>query len=383
MKVLLYSLLYHKAKEGFWVYSVLIVDDIDVMRLQLRRLKVWGKKTGFEIVDEAKNGYDALLKLQASPVDLVITDIKMPEIDGIELTRLIIQQRLAHCVVLLSDYTDFNHARQGFLNGAFDFIGRAVDEDEVHQLLMRVSEYLTNLRNFQEQFKRLESIVEEHIQNLHPANHIIKIVEYIEAGSSVAIEVVENMVQSVSTSLDHDFTRARQIITKAISEIVEAVLNKNSWISLFRDVASLKNVDFSKCQDEEVLIEKAKAVIEILMRFMTQFLLRGVTYPLVRQVCQYTLQNFNHELSVNSIAKGLYISQNYLSVLFKEKTGLILTDYLTMIKIERAKKLILDNQLKNYEVAQQVGYKDNEYFSKLFKKYEGLSPTEFRLSKSK
>lgn len=55
----------------------MIVDDMEIVRLQLKRLKIWGEVSGFEITNEARNGHEALQKLQSNPVDLVITDIRM------------------------------------------------------------------------------------------------------------------------------------------------------------------------------------------------------------------------------------------------------------------------------------------------------------------
>ena len=73
------------------MFKVLIVDDLEILRYDLKRMKVWSETKDFVIAGEAQNGKDALEKLRASSYDLLITDIKMPVIDGIELLMFLVQ----------------------------------------------------------------------------------------------------------------------------------------------------------------------------------------------------------------------------------------------------------------------------------------------------
>ncbi|HZK26497.1 MAG TPA: helix-turn-helix transcriptional regulator, partial [Thermoclostridium sp.] len=74
----------------------------------------------------------------------------------------------------------------------------------------------------------------------------------------------------------------------------------------------------------------------------------------------------------------VYVSTSYLSRMFKKELGVNFIDYLNGLRVEKAKELLIDSQYKTYEVAEEVGISDAHYFSRLFKKYEGISPTEFR-----
>ncbi|HNU80766.1 MAG TPA: response regulator, partial [Bacillota bacterium] len=73
---------------------IMIVDDVDIVRKELKRLKLWGDKTGFVISGEACNGHEALEKLEESKFDMVITDIRMPKVDGMELLKEITRRKL-------------------------------------------------------------------------------------------------------------------------------------------------------------------------------------------------------------------------------------------------------------------------------------------------
>ncbi|MNL81897.1 HTH-type transcriptional regulator YesS [compost metagenome] len=73
------------------------------------------------------------------------------------------------------------------------------------------------------------------------------------------------------------------------------------------------------------------------------------------------------------------LSPSYVSKLFRQQTGLTMTDYLIAVRMEKAKQFLTDYpQLKNYEVSSMLGYSDPVYFNKLFKKTVGLTPKEYK-----
>ncbi|WP_337102116.1 helix-turn-helix domain-containing protein [Paenibacillus sp. YIM B09110] len=87
------------------------------------------------------------------------------------------------------------------------------------------------------------------------------------------------------------------------------------------------------------------------------------------------------QASLHYVADKVFITPAYLSALFKSKMGVTFIEYLTRIRISNAKKLLKQTHMKNYEVAERVGYHDSRYFSQIFKKKVGLSPSEFRDAK--
>lgn len=100
---------------------------------------------------------------------------------------------------------------------------------------------------------------------------------------------------------------------------------------------------------------------------------------LIYQAFEYIEQNYHDpSLSLSSIAQQLYVSPSYLSNLFKRKCEMNFVDYVTRLRMENAKRLLASTELKTYEVASRVGYKDPQYFSNSFKKYTGMTPSEFR-----
>ncbi len=86
----------------------------------------------------------------------------------------------------------------------------------------------------------------------------------------------------------------------------------------------------------------------------------------------------NPDLSLTQLCRELAVSKSYFSPLFKAHTGMTFVEYLTAVRMERAKELIASEDLKSYEVAERVGFNDAHYFSLTFKKQTGVTPTEYR-----
>jgi two-component system, response regulator YesN len=92
---------------------------------------------------------------------------------------------------------------------------------------------------------------------------------------------------------------------------------------------------------------------------------------------KYIIKNCMETIKLKDVAKSLNISAGYLSSIFPKYTGMCFTDYVNKIKIEEAKKMLKDGQQKIYEISYLLGYENACYFSKIFKKIAGCSPTEF------
>jgi len=102
--------------------------------------------------------------------------------------------------------------------------------------------------------------------------------------------------------------------------------------------------------------------------------------PLIIKACTIIHDNLSHEISLEELSRRVEISPFYFSKLFKEETGENFIDYITMARMQKAKDLLRDKTLSIKEISGASGYSDPNYFSKLFKKIMGLTPTEYRLS---
>ena len=87
------------------------------------------------------------------------------------------------------------------------------------------------------------------------------------------------------------------------------------------------------------------------------------------------------DLSLNSICSYLNISTSYFSTIFKDLTGETFTEVLIRTRMEKAKELLENTTMKNYEIAEKVGFSDESYFSKVFKKMTGMTPMNYMKSR--
>lgn len=90
----------------------------------------------------------------------------------------------------------------------------------------------------------------------------------------------------------------------------------------------------------------------------------------------YIHEHYAEELTLAELSDKVFISRNHLSIIFKNITGETFNNYLTRVRIEKARELLMERNMLVYEVAERVGYKNIPYFSTLFKKIIGMNPTE-------
>ncbi|MCK5248707.1 MAG: response regulator, partial [Spirochaetaceae bacterium] len=124
--------------------KILLVDDETFPRQSLRDLQVWNKE-GCEFVAEASNGRDALKVLSERNIDLLITDVRMPVMDGIELARAVRKNYPTVRVVVLSAFGDFHVVKDSFRTGVYDYFLKAeIDEIQIHDLIIRIRDEISS-----------------------------------------------------------------------------------------------------------------------------------------------------------------------------------------------------------------------------------------------
>jgi YesN/AraC family two-component response regulator len=124
---------------------------------------------------------------------------------------------------------------------------------------------------------------------------------------------------------------------------------------------------------EQLLLELAEELTEILRNM----LLKG-SQSLIHKVNLYIQNNYNQDITLNSMAEIFYISPNYLSTLFNEKNGMNLKDYINKLRIEKSKEYLHDTNMKITEISRKVGFGQISYFGSVFKKLEHCTPKQWR-----
>lgn len=135
------------------------------------------------------------------------------------------------------------------------------------------------------------------------------------------------------------------------------------------EISRCDTVEEIKSWVKELLRNAASQIFELKNNRNVEF---------VKKAMEYINKNYFKNLTVQDVAENIYLTPNYLSNIFKQETGKTVLEYITKTKIQFAQEFLKDPDLKTSEVAEMVGYKDPKYFSQLFKKYTGLTPSGYR-----
>lgn len=359
------------------MYSVLLVDDVKLSLNELRSMNVWGEISGFEIAGEASNGREALKLLYEKPMDVVITDIRMPVVDGIELTRKALESKLTKCVVLMSQFSDFEYARQGFTNGAIEYLLKPICEDDFLKMLHKAASYIKQKNLEKSNIEYLQNLLADNVQEHFPAAELRKLVSSIAEGRDQSAAIATKMLESTWAGVNYNSLKTAYIYNSVVEGLLDAVIRDFPWLQKLSGITALYKTDFSECRELADIKDKLLKIVSSISSVIRKFELEADNNVMIKNACKIILDNVDMDISLSKIAKKLFISKSYLSMLFKEKTGLNVVDYITYVKVERAKILLEDRSLKNYEIASKLSYSD-EYFTKLFKRVVGMTPTMYR-----
>ncbi len=352
------------------MYRTLLVDDRDIYILELKRLDVWGDKSGFQVAGKASDGVCALKMLREEHYDLVMTDICMPKLDGLRLLQEIKKEKLCSCVVLLSEYSSFEYARSGLQLGAFDYILKPAGAKSVSQMLQRANEYLREMEIGYElpddSNKNTEEIFYPEVEERNILRNIGMLDELVPGQ-------FYNTAQSVLQLYGSAEPRGACVIRRLYLNILSAIFEKYAWLQLYLDSGSFikRTIDRDSAGYRDALGE--------IFDFIRQHLPAGIK-GVLQDICGFILQNPETEINLSSVAEKFFMNHTYLSNTFRQKTGLKFNDYLTAVRMSRAGYLLEHSTMKIYEISNSLGYRDTDYFNRLFKKTRGKTPTDCRKS---
>ncbi len=137
------------------MFRLLLVDDEPIMKIAFRKL-INGNKKGFKLVGTASNGLEALQFVDKQPIDIIVTDLKMPHMNGIKLIKALKNNKFDGSILVLSSYSDFDLVREALLAGAQDYILKGnLTADILLNQLEKASENIDKIRKEVTQYDRI------------------------------------------------------------------------------------------------------------------------------------------------------------------------------------------------------------------------------------
>ena len=159
-------------------------------------------------------------------------------------------------------------------------------------------------------------------------------------------------------------------ISPYILETTEDVWNLRNQSEIMRNI----EFDSMEVTAKKYFLDDSKKLSEI----MNEKSNINSNSTVIRLAKDYIINNFNKNITLKDVAEEVFLSQNYLSELFKKETGEGFYDFISRYRIRKAKEILITTNLKIYEVAERVGYNDSITFGRAFKKLTGVTPNSYR-----
>jgi len=404
--------------------KVFLVDDEIVIREGIRTSFPWDK-TEYVLVGEAPDGEMALPMIRDTQPDILITDIRMPFMDGIALCAAVRSQMPWIGIIILSGYDDFEYARKGIQLGVREYILKPVTAEELKQVLDRVSEAMRKERR-ERASRRPESdqrfVREKMLSSLYSEDQregdartvveqlrgmgvnlaapryavIDAAFEPLESGYAGLRELADGSGGIVHVSPcrtggrvlvlgdnDQDAEERAYAFAASISTELEQIGCGGIRISIGEIVEGPEQIYQSLKSARHirhVLTDQAEQAPRIVgaREFSEGSGERSaaVTAARARMFLAEHFQDGN--LMLQDAAAAVGMSNSRFSTVFAQECGRTFTEYLTNLRLEKAKELLTTTDRRSSQIALEVGYNDSHYFSYLFKKNVGMTPGEYR-----
>ena len=366
------------------MYQVLLVENEERTREQASSYPLW--KHGFyRLAGVAVNGKDALETMAVNRYDIVIADVTMPVMGGLELCRQIRDGGYSSCVILAGPQNDFYCAREGMRLGAVDYIEKPYSEEKLTEALF---------------FAGRSRLVPEEDKGIRFYRKLLENPEQADVG----VLVRELCAEAKKGCLNPE-TELRGRVLDILEQIWQKMEEEALWLRFLDPVDipdgsgrfcgklskklsekwSGKEEDFGELEIQKMESEGAK-IRQFAEQVITEFLERIRRYELatpdslVNRIAGIVEQNASMENIQEYLEQQLDLSRDYMGKRFRRRTGVTISDYCMRMRMEKAKGMLRGTNKKVYEISEELGYATVDYFTKLFKNYTGYTPAGYRKS---
>lgn len=365
------------------MYHLLIVDDEASERFLFRYLL---KNFYNEItISEASNGKEALDILRSTHHDIIISDIQMPYINGVELATKARELFPDIEIIFISGYDDFSYVQNALLLKAANYILKPVNQLTFHKT---INDILNRLDGMSPEYIRSKQSAERNFNDL--AENICSSSSSLQSSPE---EDDHALLQKISSAVT---VKKPELLTESFYRLMQKYIHQNDLSHIYiryvctalLQILTSRGQAFSR-DDFDQAAEKIHSFRHFsdIYYLLEEYLQRAVdamqqnmeaSHYAIDKVKAYIQEHYAESLSLNQLADLVYLSPNYLSNIFAKSTGVNINKYIRHVRMEKASALLSDTNMKISDISGKVGYPNTSYFCKLFQEEFGISPEKFR-----
>jgi len=362
-------------------YRVIIADDEIKIRTGIVKL-IDFTLLGFTNIRTAKDGNEVLKLFREEQSELIITDIRMPGMDGIALIKNLKDISPDVEIIIISGYNDFENAKEAIKYGVKDFIIKPIDPDELSAALNKISISLSykqstdNMINqaismFLSSFSSSENILVDSDSDSASA----ELLSILSSGlkSDILSHIAFLFEKQKGKCKEKNFLYMQKILMSLLRVCGHYNINFKNLIGAKEDILllAIKNNDMNKFHD-----------MYLEMCFTAHDIIKDIeTRPIrdIRSIVKYIDTHYWDDLNLKHMSQLFYLNTAYLGQQIKKEVGMNFNSYLNNLRINRAKYLLINTDLSIKDVSEKVGYKNINHFYISFKSLTSINPKEYQL----
>ncbi|MCR6097525.1 response regulator [Salipaludibacillus agaradhaerens] len=380
--------------------KVLLVDDEFNVREVIRSLGQW-QDYGITEVLEASNGKEAKELIERESPEIIFTDVKMPEMNGMELIEWLGTLSYSGKVILITVYDDYSFMRKAIQYSSFDYLLKPIEPDLLNKALAGAVEAW---KNEEEERRQKESGLYEDAKRL-------RVNREVTAACNGEHFDVDEIASSLPEADKYELALLSFYQMHYVEPYIQLLADKlcdQGWGNAFPLQNNYQHCLLITVHGQWLAIEEwmnqhfavpvrfvgevpLKLVAELPTSFQcAQKAMNDQNFRSIRRmsdlddarriqdIVAFVEENYMEELSLQRLSNQFFLSREHISRKFKQEMGMPLSTYVTELRIEQAKRYLSQTDDKLYTIALKLGYQDEKYFSKLFKKRTGMTPIEYR-----
>lgn len=363
--------------------KVFLVDDEPLVTEVLESLVDWNNY-GMCICGSANDGLSAKQDILEKKPDLVITDIRMPGLTGLELIEIVQKELPDTLFVIISGYNDFNYIRAALRLNVVDYLDKPVTVEKIQSMLWEVKGIFEKGQVASEKEEKAEDFS---VENSTGKSNISgeKIVFRDQIGFLLRTGEWEKAKVSMEEALNqlNDLRPSPDVVKHICLEMIylsTSICSETGKEYTEDGTIFLPHVQVSSMTQIKEVQEWTKKTFDQIVDWL-QNRREQTEHKDIAKAKRYIDEHYGEAITLRMLADMCYMNQNYFSAVFRDNVGMTYVKYLNAVRMERAKEMLREGK-KIKVISEKCGFQNTRYFSEKFKSYTGVTPEQYRIGGS-